>query len=411
MLFKRKNLIIDEQAHYHHQAYSIHGNHHSSRSRWSIMKSQDFLENRCVVSILTVIRVLTIIPYKCIVTVLRTITDLGNFSSFSHSSAKEHHSCEYGSIKYYIYCGIAGMLSCGITHTALVPIDLIKCRLQVKPQKYVNLINGFKITIAEEGFFGLTKGWAPTLIGYSLQGLGKFGFYEIFKNFYGGMLGEENAYIYRTTLYLLSSASAELFADIALAPWEATKVRIQTQDNWASSLRQGLPKLYAEEGLWGFYKGIVPLWLRQIPYTMMKFACFERTIEALYKYVIPKPREQCTKSEQLGVTFIAGYIAGIFCAIVSHPADTIVSKLNNEKGLSLFDAVRRVGFAGLWKGLGPRIFMIGTLTALQWFIYDTVKVVFALPRPPPPQPPPSLQKKYGLIGDKEPLICDLSVKT
>lgn len=79
---------------------------------------------------------------------------------------------------------------------------------------------------------------------------------------------------------------------------------------------------------------------------MMKFACFERTVEAIYKYIVPKPRDQCTKSEQLSVTFIAGYIAGIFCAIVSHPADTIVSKLNNEKGLHLFDAVRRIGFAG-----------------------------------------------------------------
>ena len=57
-----------------------------------------------------------------------------------------------------------------------------------------------------------------------------------------------------------------------------------------------------------FYKGIVPLWCRQIPYTMMKFACFERTVEALYKYVVPKPRSQCSKPEQLVVTFIAGYI-------------------------------------------------------------------------------------------------------
>lgn len=55
--------------------------------------------------------------------------------------------------------------------------------------------------------------------------------------------------------------------------------------------------------------------------------------------------------------------------------------------------------------------MIGTLTALQWFIYDTVKVIFALPRPPPPQPPPSLQKKYGFASDKEPLIRDLSSDT
>ena len=95
-----------------------------------------------------------------------------------------------------------------------------------------------------------------------------------------------------------------------------------------------------------FYKGIVPLWLRQIPYTMMKFACFERTIEALYKYL---KREQRTRTEELAITFIAGYVAGIFCAIVSHPADTIVSKLNNEKGLNSLDAIRRVGFAGKFK--------------------------------------------------------------
>lgn len=34
--------------------------------------------------------------------------------------------------------------------------------------------------------------------------------------------------------------------------------------------------------------------------------------------------------------------------------------------------------AGMWKGLTPRIIMIGTLTALQWFIYDGVKVAFKL---------------------------------
>jgi solute carrier family 25 phosphate transporter 3 len=92
---------------------------------------------------------------------------------------------------------------------------------------------------------------------------------------------------------------------------------------------------------------------------MMKFACFERTVEALYAHVVPKPRDQCSKGEQLLVTFAAGYIAGVFCAIVSHPADTIVSKLNNEKGLTMGEAARRIGFAGMWKGLVPRIIMIG----------------------------------------------------
>lgn len=39
--------------------------------------------------------------------------------------------------------------------------------------------------------------------------------------------------------------------------------------------------------------------------------------------------------------------------------------------------------------------MIGTLTALQWFIYDAVKVVLGIPRPPPPQMPESLRLKLA----------------
>merc|ERR1712121_525074 len=147
----------------------------------------------------------------------------------------------------------------------------------------------------------------------------------------------------RTSLYLAASASAEFFADIALCPMEAVKVRIQTQPGWSNTLREGFPRIMKEEGVTGFYKGLVPLWARQIPYTMMKFACFERTVEALYKFVVPKPRSECTKSEQLVVTFAAGYIAGVFCAVVSHPADTIVSKLNQEKGISIGALTKRLG--------------------------------------------------------------------
>lgn len=302
-------------------------------------------------------------------------------------------SCEFGSNKYYALCGLGGILSCGITHTAIVPLDLVKCRLQVDHAKYGGIFKGFKVTIAESGVRGLGLGWAPTLFGYSAQGLCKFGFYEVFKNVYASLLGEEKSYLYRTSLYLAASASAEFFADIALCPMEACKVRMQTQPGWASTLRQAIPKLMREEGINGFYKGIVPLWGRQIPYTMMKFACFERTVEALYKYVVPKPRSTCSKSEQLVVTFVAGYIAGVFCAIVSHPADTIVSKLNQNKGSSVMEVAGKVGFKGLWRGLTARIIMIGTLTALQWFIYDSVKVYFRLPRPPPPEMPESLKAK------------------
>ncbi len=65
-----------------------------------------------------------------------------------------------------------------------------------------------------------------------------------------GFKQQENTYLWRTSLYLAASASAEFFADIALAPMEAVKVRIQTQPGYANTLRQCVPKMFAEEGLW-----------------------------------------------------------------------------------------------------------------------------------------------------------------
>lgn len=69
----------------------------------------------------------------------------------------------------------------------------------------------------------------------------------------------------------------------------------------------------------------------------MKFASFESIVELLYKYAIPTPKDQCSKSFQLGVSFAGGYVAGVFCAVVSHPADNLVSFLNNAKGATVGD--------------------------------------------------------------------------
>ncbi|KAI6233870.1 Phosphate carrier protein, mitochondrial [Aphelenchoides fujianensis] len=49
----------------------------------------------------------------------------------SNALAAGGDAVEFGSGKYYALCGLGGILSCGITHTAIVPLDLIKCRIQV----------------------------------------------------------------------------------------------------------------------------------------------------------------------------------------------------------------------------------------------------------------------------------------
>ena len=58
---------------------------------------------------------------------------------------------------------------------------MVKCNMQTDPKKFPSISKGFGITVREQGYSGLVRGWVPTLLGYSVQGAGKFGLYEYFK--------------------------------------------------------------------------------------------------------------------------------------------------------------------------------------------------------------------------------------
>lgn len=101
---------------------------------------------------------------------------------------------------------------------------------------------------------------------------------------------------------------------------------------------------------------------------MMKFASFETIVEMIY-HNLPGQKSDYNKGAQTAVAFTGGYLAGILCAIVSHPADVMVSKLNanRQPGEAFGAAMSRIygdiGFRGLWNGLPVRIIMIGTLVS------------------------------------------------
>jgi len=111
------------------------------------------------------------------------------------------------------------------------------------------------------------------------------------------------------------------------------------------------------------------------------FSFFELIVQSFYRHVFTNPKDSYSKGTQLGVTFASGYLAGVICAIVSHPADSLVSLMGKEtnKGKSLGQIASEVGMVNLCtRGLGTRIIMIGTLTGLQWWIYDSFKTAMGM---------------------------------
>ncbi|EPY29566.1 solute carrier family 25 (mitochondrial phosphate transporter), member 3 [Strigomonas culicis] len=286
---------------------------------------------------------------------------------------------------YYLKCIGGGILACGTTHTAVCPLDVVKCNMQVSPEMYKSLGQGIKLVAGSEGLgsTGLLKGWLPTFIGYSTQGAFKFGLYEVFKDFYANLAGKENAEKYQGLIWLAGSASAEFFADMGLCPFEMVKVKVQTspKGTFPTKMLSAMSTMRADPASGFPYKSLVPLWCRQIPYTMAKFYFFERIVRMFYEYVFTQPKSDYSKTTQLSITFASGYIAGVVCAIVSHPADTLVSARGKaaNAGKTYGQIAKEMGYMNLCtKGLGTRILMIGTLTGLQWWIYDTYKATLGM---------------------------------
>ena len=55
--------------------------------------------------------------------------------------------------------------------------------------------------------------------------------------------------------------------------------------------------------------------------------------------------------------FSCVFTAGVFCAIVSHPADSVVSVLNKEKGSTAVQVLKRLGPKGAypWRPASPNL--------------------------------------------------------
>jgi len=292
---------------------------------------------------------------------------------------------------YYAKCMVGGTLACGLTHAGVVTLDVHKCRAQAhsKAGRWPKgLLTGIQKIAAEEGMAGAIKGITPTLFGYGAQGLFKFGFNELFKDLYTNVMGKEwveSATWKKLALWAAASGSAEVFADIALCPFEMTKVKMQvtlpgTEGAVSNSFFKAWGQMGARAAETRFpFGSLVPLWGRQVPYTMIKFVGFYQTQDMLYKYLESahnRPKSSISESQQLAITFGCGYWAGIFCAIATQPMDNLVSMKgiaeNKNKGWG--QMASEMGTLNLFtKGLGTRILMIGTLTGLQWWIYGSFK--------------------------------------
>ena len=70
----------------------------------------------------------------------------------------------------YSRFGLSGAICASGVHLALTPLDVVKTKVQTNPIKYPGIGSSFKMIFKEEGLSSFFTGWAPTLLGYFVNG-------------------------------------------------------------------------------------------------------------------------------------------------------------------------------------------------------------------------------------------------
>ena len=295
------------------------------------------------------------------------------------------------SLNTYALLGICGAAGCALTHSVVIPIDVVKTRNQVNPGLYKNFLDSGLRIVKDEGLKGLLLGAQATLVGYFWYGLSVYPSYTLFKRALTlGVLPPEVATLHTNDIALVAGALAAVVASLGLTPLEAARIRVVANPEkyrpigLIGTLLTIAREDEANPGWKALYAGLPSLLTRQVIFGSVKFLAFERACDLIYA-VWPVLRDSTWTS--LTVSLIAGGLSGALSSVVSQPADSVLTYVSqNSDGstskLGLIEGcivmVQKEGMGSLFRGLNSRIIWAGSIIAGQFLLYDVFRTFFGV---------------------------------
>lgn len=288
-------------------------------------------------------------------------------------------------INVYKLLGLSGAAACALTHTVVIPLDVVKTRLQTNPGQYSGFVDGVTTIARDEGVSALSLGAQATIAGFLWYGLSVYPSYDLFKRLMSNNLAPSYASVHVNDIALLAGALASVVACIGLAPAETCRIRTVADPDYYQPLGFAgtLASISNEDPVKGWrsvYAGFSSILVRQVIFGSVKFFSFERACEAIYSaYPVLKDTTVTT----LAVSLVAGGLAGSLSSIVSQPADSILTYCaQSSKNYNILEGcqvmVREEGAGSLFRGLGSRCLWAGSIIAGQFFLYSVFREVFSV---------------------------------
>eukprot|EP00928_Gymnodinium_smaydae_P089820 TRINITY_DN7371_c0_g3_i1.p1 TRINITY_DN7371_c0_g3~~TRINITY_DN7371_c0_g3_i1.p1 ORF type:complete len:301 (-),score=45.15 TRINITY_DN7371_c0_g3_i1:153-1055(-) len=265
--------------------------------------------------------------------------------------------------------GLCGAICCTYIGS---PFDVAKARLQSQAlapsgPRYSGLVHCILQTARLEGMRGLWKGATPALTSAVVENAVGMTVQRATHRMLARRSGDINARFSMGTECLIGGL-AGIFTSLAMCPFEVMKVRLQvargtsaaTGDVVAAgrggSVLACAKDIFNTEGVRGFYRGLVSLWARDIPFNAIFFGSYESTCTLMMRAGNLRSKDELSNGQVL----LAGGVAGALGWSVVLPFDVVKTRLQTgcTHG-SCLQVMRSIvmneGIAALYLGWGAAV--------------------------------------------------------
>lgn len=265
----------------------------------------------------------------------------------------------------------SGAICCSGAHLLLTPIDVVKTKVQTDPERYPGILSSFKTVLDEEGPGTFFVGWAPTFLGFFVNGAVAYSIIEYFRRTFYVLAGDSAATL-EIPIILGSAAIAAVVGSFALAPFEAVRIRSVAQPDYADSPVGVVSRMVNDEGAASLFSAVPAFIPKEILFVCTKFLIFDLFTAYLYD-TYPAANEDLKLS--LLVSLAGGSLGGMGAAIMSNPMDATISEMKKSQSqISAIDAFSSLLERGsLFRGLQLRIVFYALIVSIQFLVYDFVR--------------------------------------
>ncbi|KAL5520571.1 hypothetical protein ACEPAG_9795 [Sanghuangporus baumii] len=268
---------------------------------------------------------------------------------------------------------VAGATAGGIEALITYPTEFVKTRSQFggEKEKPIEIIRD---TIRTRGITGLYSGCTALIAGNSVKAGVRFLSYDQFKS----MLADREGKVSAPRSLLAGLGAGVMESIFAVTPSETIKTKLIDDSKRPNPQYRGLVhgtmSIIRQEGIFGIYRGLFPVMMRQGANSAVRFT----TYTTLKQFVQGNARPG--QPIPTSITFTIGAIAGLVTVYTTMPLDVIKTRMQSleapQQYRNSFHCAYRIfteeGVLRFWTGTTPRLARLVMSGGIVFTVYEKV---------------------------------------